>query len=183
MRREDLQHGSPRRGDHAEERHGEEHPEDAGDFAPGGDRHQHDRRVQVDRAAVDDRGDEVALHDVHHDRVDRHDRDVLRGPDGDRHEERQARRDEAADVRDEPQDEGEDRQWQGKGQAQQDHDQVLRDGPEQRHAAGADHVPAEHVDRAAGRCVDLFQAIAVEPLADVSPEALPVEQEVEAQQP
>ena len=83
----------------------------------------------------------------------------------------------------EPEDEGEDRQWQGKGQAQQDHDQVLRDGPEERHAAGADHVPAEHVDRAAGRGVDLFQAIAVEPLADVSPEALPVEQEVEAQQP
>ena len=71
----------------------------------------------------------------------------------------------------------------GRGQAQQDHDQVLRDGPEQRHAAGADHVPAQHVDRAAGRCVDLFQAIAVEPLSDGPPEAPPIEQEVEAQQP
>ena len=123
---EDTQDSPPGRRDDADERHDEEHPDDPRERRPGGDRHEHDRRVEVDGLAVDDRGDDVALDDVEHDREDRHDRDVLRAPDGDRHEEGDAGRDEAPDVRDEPAEERQDGQRQRERQAEHDHDQELR---------------------------------------------------------
>ena len=72
------QDGPPGRRDDAEERHDEEHPDDARDLAAGRDGHQHDRRVEADHPAVDDRRDEVALDDVEDDREDGHDHDVVR---------------------------------------------------------------------------------------------------------
>ena len=60
-----------------EDRHGEEHAHDARQLHAGRDADQHDGRMEADRLAVDDRGDEAALDDVEHDRPDAHDDDVL----------------------------------------------------------------------------------------------------------
>src|SRR5262245_2001537 len=55
---------SPGRGDDAEDRDDEEHAEDPRDGGSSRDGHQHDRRVEVDGASIDDRTHDVALDDV-----------------------------------------------------------------------------------------------------------------------
>ena len=66
-------------------------PDDARQGVADRHRQEDDRRMQADGLAVDERGDEVALDDVEHDRVDEHDDDVGRVADRDRDEERQDR--------------------------------------------------------------------------------------------
>ena len=99
--------------------------------------------MQAHRPAVDERRDDVALHQVEDDGVDEHDHDLGRCPVRHGDEEGQAGGHEPADVRDEAGNERQDGDRHREGQAKKQHDQELGDGSNRRDGSGAQHVATQ----------------------------------------
>ena len=166
---QDVEHRAPGCRDDREDRYGQEHPGNPRHRCAGRDGEQHDRRMQVHRAVVDERRDDIALDEIEHDRVDEHDRDLRRTAVRDRDQEGQAGGDESAVVRDEARDEGQDRDRDRERQAQDQHDRELRDGADRGDDRRAEHVAAQDVHGVAAGPIERDRVASRSPPGSPSP--------------